>query len=151
MFLSEAMLLRAAAARDAATGLHLALPKRARYPETSVQYVRCPVCGTTMNRKAFGRISGVVVDVCKAHGVWFDAGELAEVLAFVERGGLELARRREIEELHEQARKARAAVLGERTPHLAGVDAGPTGLAETARLSIDLAQEIVHALADLWR
>ena len=31
--------------------------------------------------------SGVVVDVCSAHGTWFDEGELPRVLAFVESYG----------------------------------------------------------------
>lgn len=36
------------------------------------------------NRKNFGRSSGVIVDICRRHGVWFDRGELPRVLAFVE-------------------------------------------------------------------
>ena len=39
------------------------------------------------DRRNFGGTSGVVVDVCHAHGTWFDAGELVKVLAFVESGG----------------------------------------------------------------
>ena len=36
-----------------------------------------------MRRINFGRRSGVIVDVCNAHGTWFDPGELAAVLRFV--------------------------------------------------------------------
>jgi Zn-finger nucleic acid-binding protein len=68
----------------------------------AVRYVACPVCKKTMNRQNFGRRSGVVIDVCKGHGVWFDHGELPAVLAFVESGGLEIARRAEQERLAEQ-------------------------------------------------
>jgi hypothetical protein len=41
---------------------------------------------TPMN---FGKRSGVVVDACRDHGTWFDAGELAAVLDFVRAGGIE--------------------------------------------------------------
>lgn len=57
--------------------------------ETAVRYLACARCAKPMNRMNFGRRSGVVVDACKAHGTWFDAGELDGALAFVRRGGLE--------------------------------------------------------------
>lgn len=52
-----------------------------------IQYIPCPECGVLMNRRNFGGTSGIIVDVCSVHGTWFDAGELAAVLAFVESGG----------------------------------------------------------------
>ena len=70
--------------------------------EQPVRYVPCPSCGALMNRKNFGQTSGVIVDVCQQHGVWFDPGELPRVLAFVESGGLERARRRDEERRHRQ-------------------------------------------------
>jgi Zn-finger nucleic acid-binding protein len=90
-------------------------------PSTRVRYVPCPACGQLMNRKNFAGISGVIVDVCKQHGIWFDRGELPRVLAFAESGGLARARRRQIEEL-ERAERALAAAAaggsagGERSP-----------------------------------
>ena len=48
-----------------------------------------------MNRVNFGKVSGVIVDVCKAHGTWFDPGELTRVVAFAAAGGLERTRARE--------------------------------------------------------
>jgi Zn-finger nucleic acid-binding protein len=57
-----------------------------------VRYVRCPVCKNMLNRENFGRQSGVIVDVCKNDGVWFERGELHSVLTFVDSGGLERAR-----------------------------------------------------------
>jgi Zn-finger nucleic acid-binding protein len=56
-----------------------------------IKYVRCPVCGDLMLRRNFGRVSGVVVDVCAKHGTWFDVGELARILEFVGDGGLQRA------------------------------------------------------------
>lgn len=48
-----------------------------------------------MNRVNFGKVSGVIVDMCKAHGTWFDPGELTRVIAFAGGGGLERTRARE--------------------------------------------------------
>lgn len=47
-----------------------------------VKYLRCPVCDQLMDRHNFGVSSGVVLDVCAKDGVWFDDGELAQVLHF---------------------------------------------------------------------
>jgi Zn-finger nucleic acid-binding protein len=82
-----------------------------------VRYVRCPACGVHMNRKNFGASSGVIVDVCRKHGMWFDEGELPRVLAFVESGGLARARQREAEEQAQALRDLRARVArGEGAP-----------------------------------
>jgi Zn-finger nucleic acid-binding protein len=60
-----------------------------------IRYLPCPQCHAAMNRVNFGRVSGVIVDVCKTHGTWFDAGELTRVIAFAGAGGLEKTRERE--------------------------------------------------------
>ena len=86
-----------------------------------------------MNRENFGRRSGVVVDVCKAHGVWFDAGELGEVVGFVMRGGLDETRRRELEDAREELRRRRAE-FGESGPE-AGED-GDRGAVDGAGSSL---------------
>jgi Zn-finger nucleic acid-binding protein len=59
-----------------------------------------------MNRKNFASISGIIVDVCKPHGIWLDHGELASALTFAETGGLVEARRREVSALEERKRRA---------------------------------------------
>ncbi len=56
-------------------------------PETTA-YLRCPRCSGHMNRKNFGERSGVIVDVCATHGVWFDRDELSRALEFIDSGGL---------------------------------------------------------------
>jgi len=71
-----------------------------------VQYRPCPACKQRMNRVNYARRSGVVLDVCKAHGIWFDQDELRRVLAFVAEGGLDRAREQEIEELKQAKRIA---------------------------------------------
>jgi Zn-finger nucleic acid-binding protein len=60
-----------------------------------VRYVPCPQCRKLMNRENFGRRSGVVIDICKPHGVWFERGELHSVIAFIESGAFEVARKAE--------------------------------------------------------
>ncbi|HEV8551351.1 MAG TPA: zf-TFIIB domain-containing protein [Polyangiaceae bacterium] len=75
--------------------------------ETPVRYLKCPGCATLMNRNNFGGNSGVVVDVCPRHGVWFDPGELPRILEFVQAGGLERARQRAARERAEHERAER--------------------------------------------
>jgi Zn-finger nucleic acid-binding protein len=50
-------------------------------------YRPCVVCGQLMNRLNYGHSSGVIVDVCRDHGIWFDAEELARILAWLRAGG----------------------------------------------------------------
>lgn len=54
-----------------------------------VRYVPCPVCAQTMARRNFGRVSGIIVDVCASHGTWFDAGELDQAVAFASTGRMQ--------------------------------------------------------------
>ncbi len=72
----------------------------------AVQYRPCPACHQRMNRVNYAKRSGVVLDVCKSHGLWFDKDELRRVLAFIAGGGLDRARERELEELKEARRAA---------------------------------------------
>lgn len=71
-----------------------------------VRYRPCPGCGQRMNRVNYAKRSGVILDVCRAHGLWFDQDELHRVLSFIEKGGLDRARERELEELKEARRAA---------------------------------------------
>ena len=55
-------------------------------------YRGCPRCGEQMARRRYKRVSDVVVDECLGHGVWFDADEFQQVIAFLQAGGLEASR-----------------------------------------------------------
>jgi Zn-finger nucleic acid-binding protein len=79
--------------------------------EKNIRYIPCPVCTKLMNRVMFAHCSGVVVDVCKAHGTWFDKDELRRIVEFIRAGGLDVARADEIEELERKRRELRAAQL----------------------------------------
>lgn len=67
-----------------------------------IQYVPCPDCKNLMNRNNFAKISGVVVDICKQHGVWCDAEELPRMIEFIRQGGLDHAREKDKIYLEEQ-------------------------------------------------
>ncbi|HEU4564567.1 MAG TPA: zf-TFIIB domain-containing protein [Gemmatimonadaceae bacterium] len=70
-----------------------------------VRYLPCPCCGGMMNRVNFARSSGVVLDVCREHGTFFDRDELHRTLRFIREGGLDRARAREREALREERRR----------------------------------------------
>ncbi len=67
-----------------------------------IQYVSCPDCKNLMNRNNFASSSGVIIDICKQHGVWFDAEELPKIIEFIRQGGLDHQRQKEILQLEEQ-------------------------------------------------
>jgi Zn-finger nucleic acid-binding protein len=69
-------------------------------------YLRCPDCGDVMNRVNFARHSGIVVDVCREHGTWFDRDELPAMVSYVRQGGLDKTHSREAENLAERARRS---------------------------------------------
>jgi Zn-finger nucleic acid-binding protein len=61
-------------------------PRGVRH-QTGPAYRRCVECDAVMQRKNYGAKSGVIVDICARHGIWFDALELDEVLAWLMNGG----------------------------------------------------------------
>ncbi|MDH3744461.1 MAG: zf-TFIIB domain-containing protein [Acidobacteriota bacterium] len=67
-------------------------------------YRPCPVCGKLMNRQNYGRRSGVILDSCSEHGLWFDHGELETILRWVRDGGLARADELEHEKRREEVR-----------------------------------------------
>ncbi len=77
-------------------------------PDTRLRYLACPACGVAMARKNFQRVSGIIVDECLNHGIWFDPGELARALAFLREGGNQaMARFEANEQAHLASERAR--------------------------------------------
>ena len=72
---------------------------------TAWRYRRCPSCGELMNRALHGKRSGVVVDRCRDHGLWLDAGELRQLLEWARAGGALLDLERRQEQAQEQAKR----------------------------------------------
>jgi len=73
-----------------------------------IAYRPCPRCHKMMNRVNFAKYSGVVLDVCRAHGTYFDRDELHRVVTFIQAGGLDRARTRDREALEEAERRLRS-------------------------------------------
>lgn len=90
------------------SALETRVPTKTVAPDT-VRYIPCPRCTKLMNRVNFAHSSGVILDVCKADGVWLDRGELQRVMGFVEQGGLTASREREREQLADERRRLDAA------------------------------------------
>ncbi len=84
------------AAQEAATGLRLPPPPKF---DPAVHYLKCPQCRKLMNRVNYARRSGVIIDICRAHGIWLDRDEMRQVIAFIRSGGLGRARKLEMEKL----------------------------------------------------
>lgn len=88
LFVEHAVLEHITRRTEETAGLRLRpLVTAPREPETTT-YLKCPKCSKHMTRRGFADHSGVVIDVCTEHGVWFDRDELARVLEFVDAGGL---------------------------------------------------------------
>ena len=68
-------------------------------------YRPCPLCSKLMNRRNYGRRSGVIIDSCGGHGIWFDAHELDRVLRWIRSGGEAAAKRRDKEEKASEKRQ----------------------------------------------
>ncbi|MFK7888261.1 MAG: zf-TFIIB domain-containing protein, partial [Gammaproteobacteria bacterium] len=68
-------------------------------PQTGARfYVPCPHCAKIMDRRQFAKVSRVVIDVCKDHGIWLDHDELPRIVRFVADGGLYAARKVQLEQ-----------------------------------------------------
>lgn len=92
---------------SAVLGVASTAPTHAVGETSKVQYVPCPECSQLMNRINFARCSGVIVDICKGHGTWFDRDELSRIVEFIRDGGLEASRNKEKAGIEEERRRLR--------------------------------------------
>ena len=84
----DALIQRAVAAAREGAARGVAPPPRTRSIHVRFAYRKCPRCGHQMQRRNFGKRSGVIVDWCGAHGTWLDKDELEQIAAFIAAGGL---------------------------------------------------------------
>ena len=85
------------------------------------------------------------------HGVWFDRDELRRVLEFVQSGGLEETRRREIEELKARAfDKKMQAEMHPTSSYDARYDRYTRSSVEGTLLEVGV-EVVVDALLAFWR
>lgn len=61
-------------------------------PLEEIRYLACVRCTERMVRRQIAPRVGVIVDICRFHGVWFDQGEFEHFAAFSRAGGLEVVR-----------------------------------------------------------
>jgi len=89
-------------------------------------YVKCPICAKMMNRINFGSRSGVVIDRCKEHGVWLDAGELRQLCEWMKLGGklLDKEKTEELkkEEIILEERRRQSRIQGSTTADYSDLD-----------------------------
>lgn len=55
--------------------------------QSGPMYRKCPDCQNIMNRQNYARRSGIIIDVCSQHGIWFDSEELEAILEWLRQGG----------------------------------------------------------------
>ena len=111
-----------------------------------IQYVKCPVCSTIMNRINFGKRSGVIIDRCKGHGVWLDAGQLKQLMEWRKAGGRLLHDKRMKQE---KAKKAKKTNLNKRAPFQSGYSSGGTNMTYMNR-DDDLFTSITNVIFNLF-
>jgi Zn-finger nucleic acid-binding protein len=93
--------------QSAVLGVATPAHKNAVREAGKLHYVPCPECSQLMNRINFARCSGVIVDVCKGHGIWFDRDELSRIVEFIRGGGLETSRAKEKLQIEEDRQRLR--------------------------------------------
>jgi len=90
--------------------------------DPKIRYVKCPSCLELMHRVNFAKSSGIIVDVCRGHGTWFDENEVQHIVQFIQAGGLDLAREKEKADLELSRRR-----LESTRADLAAQGRGPIG------------------------
>lgn len=145
LWLDRAVFEELGAARERQGAVLGALPAPAALRATplgEVQYRPCPACSHRMNRVNYAKRSGVVLDVCRHHGLWFDKDELRRLLAFIADGGLERAREGELGELKEARRAVAPIPRHPASSHEFGQQMNDAGRWLTAAGLVGLAMEV---------
>ena len=103
------------------------------------RYRPCPVCRTLMNRKLHGKRSGVIVDSCRDHGIWLDAGELRQLLEWSRAGGEKLNQERralEQQQIYERERRKQIEEIFQKNKLELDQDLGHSSLRQQTTTSI---------------
>ncbi len=74
--------------RSPAQAIH---PDGAQHRSNGHRYLPCPVCHGLMVPQNFAHRSGIIINLCKSHGVWFDGEKLQLILDWIRSGGLAAA------------------------------------------------------------
>jgi Zn-finger nucleic acid-binding protein len=57
-----------------------------------------------MNRMNYAHCSGVIIDICRPHGIWFDRDQLRQIIEFIRAGGMQRELEVQRQEIQEQRR-----------------------------------------------
>ena len=109
-----------------------------------VSYAPCPECKQLMNRVNFARCSGVIVDICKGHGTWFDREELSQIVEFIRAGGLAASREKEKAEIVEERQRLRQEQTSDNRRSIIGT----SDLQDPRGIGIASARELLKYLLD---
>jgi Zn-finger nucleic acid-binding protein len=109
-------------------------------------YIPCPICGKLMNRVNFAHGSGIILEICKADGVWFDRDQLRNVVEFIRAGGLEKSRERDIEQWEAEKRAHAARPLSVPAPILSEDIPLPSNASAAADFLTLVARGVWHLL-----
>jgi Zn-finger nucleic acid-binding protein len=88
-------------AQSSAINIKLPAPLPA---DPEVRYLQCPHCGNLMNRMNYAHCSGVIIDICRPHGIWFDRDQLRQIIEFIRAGGMQRELEVQRQEIQEQRR-----------------------------------------------
>lgn len=113
--------------------------------DTAASYFHCPACAELMNRRNFAGSSGVVVDICVQHGVWFDNGELAQILLFC--GSGQLAKSQRFDDERRQARRDIQSFQHQLDAAAPRHYFGPTGMTLEAVIIADILNDLDRTFA----
>lgn len=117
-------------------------------PQSGPAYRPCAVCRNLMMRRNFGRgESNVIVDLCRVHGVWFDANELASLLRWMRIGGLASAQA-ELARLRRDPQQRRRDSRVSQTPTRTG--GSGSAFNDEHRQNDSLAEIAVHTILSLF-
>jgi hypothetical protein len=97
-----------------------------------------------MNRRNFAGSSGVVIDICVHHGVWFDDGELGQVLFFCSSG--ELTKSQRFDRERKRARRG----IGELQDQLNAIEPRNYLSKVGASLDIPLIAGVLRSVDDIF-
>lgn len=82
------------------------------------RYMPCPECSELMLRKNFLGCSGVIIDYCKNHGTWFEHRELQQIVKFIQSGGMQVARKKELDRLKVEQEKRKDIKVNQAISHM---------------------------------
>jgi Zn-finger nucleic acid-binding protein len=115
----------------------------------SWKYRNCPSCNNLMQRRNYARRSGVITDICREHGVWFDANELPRILAWIRSGGLAQAQQQQAEQNRAEELTREIRSIGD-SPRRVGTFGrlGDVGTAGTPMDGFDVVTVVLSSLFD---